>query len=110
MTGADLKDARERAKCTQVRAASKLGLTQAYLSMLERGVRPVASHVAYRALKAFDFPPTVLPLEEVPFSGERKLRSDLGALGYPGFSYLRGRTTRNPAQLLFHALDRRDLD
>ena len=112
MTGTELRDARERAKCTQARAATKLGLTQAYLSMLERGVRPVTSRLASQAQKAFDLPPTALPLEtvEVPFPGESELRSDLGALGYPGFSYLRGKPTHNPAQLLFSALDQQDLD
>jgi hypothetical protein len=47
---------------------------------------------------------------EAPSLDESQLRSDLGALGYPGFSYLRGKPTRNPAQLLFSALDREDLD
>src|ERR1700722_743114 len=112
MTGTELRDARERAKCTQAQAATKLGLTQAYLSMMERGVRPVTSRLASQAQKSFDLPPTALPLEtvEVPFPGESELRSDLGALGYPGFSYLRGKPTHNPAQLLFSALDRPDLD
>ena len=86
LTGADLKDARERAKCTQAQAASKLGLTQAYLSMLERGHRPVTSRVARQAQRALDLPPTALPLEteEMPFAGESELSLDLGALGYPG--------------------------
>jgi hypothetical protein len=37
------------------------------------------------------------------------LASDLGALGYPGYAYLQGQA-RNPAEVLFDALDRRDLD
>jgi transcriptional regulator with XRE-family HTH domain len=112
MTGSDLKDARERAKCTQAQAASKLGLTQAYLSMLERGLRPVTSRLVAEAQRVFKLPPTALPLEtvNVPTVSESELRSDLGALGYPGFSYLRGKPKRNPAQLLFSALDYPDLD
>ena len=112
MTGTDLKGARERANSTQAQAASKLGLTQAYLSMVERGHRRVTPSVATRARKIFDFPPTALPLEteKMPSLGESELQSDLGALGYPGFSYLRGKPTRNPAQLLFFALDQADLD
>jgi hypothetical protein len=31
-------------------------------------------------------------------------------LGYPGFAYLRSKPNRNPAQLLFSALDQSDLD
>ncbi len=112
MTGADLKSARQRANCTQAQAAARLGLTQAYLSMVERGRRPVTSGLAVQAQKVFDFPPTALPLETEQMSslGESELKSDLGALGYPGFSYLRGKPTRNPAQLLFFALDQPDLD
>ena len=112
MTGADLKSARQKADYTQAEAAFQLGLTQAYLSMLERGRRPVTSDLAAQARRVFDFPPTALPLEttEAPPLGENELRSNLGALGYPGFSYLRGRPTRNPAQLLFYALNQPDLD
>jgi transcriptional regulator with XRE-family HTH domain len=43
VTGEALKTGREEANMTQQEAASKLGLTQAYLSMLERGRRPVRS-------------------------------------------------------------------
>ncbi len=68
--------------------------------------------VDFALQKVFDFPPTALPLETEQMSslGESELKSDLGALGYPGFSYLRGKPTRNPAQLLFFALDQPDLD
>jgi hypothetical protein len=41
---------------------------------------------------------------------ENELQADLGTLGYPGFAYLRGKPRRNPAQVLFSALDRTDLD
>lgn len=111
MTGTDLKDARRKAKWTQAKAASKLGLTQAYLSMVESGHRPVTSSLAELALKVFDLPPTVLPLESSVVSmDENELQAGLGALGYPGFAYFRGKPTRNPAQLLFSALDQSDLD
>ena len=112
MTGSDLKAARLRAKWTQQHAAFKLGLTQAYLSMVECGRRPVTSDVAARALRVLRLPPTALPLascESRPLN-EDAMKSDLGALGYPGFSYLRGRPKRNPAQLLFNALNQPDLD
>jgi transcriptional regulator with XRE-family HTH domain len=112
MTGADLKTARLNAKWTQQRAASRLGLTQAYLSMLEHGHRSVTSSLAAHALKVFDLPPTALPLVPVdlrPLKDE-EMKADLGALGYPGFIYLRGRPKRNPVQLLFYALNQPDLD
>jgi transcriptional regulator with XRE-family HTH domain len=112
MTGADLKAARLNAEWTQQQAASRFGLTQAYLSMVERGHRPVSSCLAKEAVKFFEFPPTALPLEPGDFRPlkEEEMKSDLGALGYPGFSYLRGRPMHNPVQLLFNALDQSDLD
>jgi len=111
MTGTDLKDARCKAKWTQAEAASKLGLTQAYLSMVESGHRPVTSGLAELALKILDLPPTTLPLESSSdYMDEKELQADLGTLGYPGFAYLRGKPTHNPAQLLFSALDQADLD
>jgi len=112
VTGEALKTGREHAKLTQQEAASKLGLTQAYLSMLERGRRPVTTELATQAMKVFHLPPMALPLEADFHStlDESAFKAELGALGYPGFSYLRGKSHYNPARLLFLALDRDDLD
>ena len=112
MTGDALKTGRERANLTQQEAASRLGLTQAYLSMLERGRRPVTVELAAQAMKVFHLPPTALPLEaDHPSTlDERAFKAELGALGYPGFSYLGRRPHYNPARLLFLALDQDDID
>jgi transcriptional regulator with XRE-family HTH domain len=112
MTGLDLKNARLKTNWSQQQAAFRLGLTQAYLSMVERGRRPITSNLAAKALQVFDLPPTALPLESEDSLSlkDDELKSDLGTLGYPGFSYLRGKPTRNPTQLLFYALDQSDLD
>jgi transcriptional regulator with XRE-family HTH domain len=113
MTGTDLKTARLKTSWTQQQAASRLGLTQAYLSMLEHGKRSLTSHLAAQVQNVFDLPPTTLPLEPEDHSlslKEDELKCDLGALGYPGFSYLREKPTHNPAQVLFYALDQSDLD
>jgi transcriptional regulator with XRE-family HTH domain len=112
MTGPDLKNARLKTNWSQQQAAFRLGLTQAYLSMVERGRRPITSNLAAKALQVFDLPPTALPLESEDSLSlkDDELKSDLGTLGYPGFSYLRGKPTRNPTQLLFYALDQSDLD
>lgn len=105
-----LKDARESAGMTQQEAAEKLGLTQAYLSMLERGVRPVTAKVTAQAGKVFRMPPTALPLSTADAPEDARLKEKLGALGYPGFRYLRSRTLCNPAQVLLCALDVEDQD
>jgi transcriptional regulator with XRE-family HTH domain len=112
LTGDTLRTGREEANLTQKEAASRLGLTQAYLSMLERGRRPVTAELAAQAIKVFHLPPTALPLEEDLAStmDGNVFKAALGALGYPGFSYLRGTSHYNPARLLFLALDHDDLD
>ena len=112
MTGEALKTGREQARLTQQEAALRLGLTQAYLSMLERGHRPVTAELAAQATRVFHLPPTALPLEVDPPStlDESEFKSELGALGYPGFSYLHGKSHYNPARLLFLALDQDELD
>ena len=43
-------------------------------------------------------------------SHKRDFSAELGVLGYPGFSYLRGRRRRNPAEVLLEALNEPDLD
>jgi transcriptional regulator with XRE-family HTH domain len=112
MTGATLKSARLGAGWTQQQAARRLGLTQAYLSMVEGGRRPVSARLAVEARRGFHLPPTALPLEPPGARAwtEDEFKSQLGALGYPGFGYLRRKSRRNPAQLLFQALDQADLD
>jgi transcriptional regulator with XRE-family HTH domain len=112
VTSGRLKAGREQANLTQQEAASRLGLTQAYLSMLERGHRPVTAELAAQAVKVFHLPPTALPLDADHPSAldESAFKTELGALGYAGFSYLRGRSHYNPAQLLFLALDQDNLD
>lgn len=112
MTGEALKAGREEANLTQQEAAARLGLTQAYLSMLERGRRPVTSELAAQAMKVFHLPPTALPLgvHQSSTLDESAFKAELGALGYPGFSYLRAKSHYNPARLLFLALDQDDLD
>lgn len=100
-----LKTARISAGLTQAAAAAHLGVTQAYLSLMERGLRPVSDAVAHSVARQFSVAPTSLP-----FRGKRprSYESALGALGYPGFGHLRG-ARYNPAELLLLALDMGDL-
>src|ERR1039458_9110606 len=113
MTGEALKAAREEAKLTQGEAAAKMGLTQAYFAMIERGLRPVTDELAVKAVGVFRLPATALPLKTDPQSAldERGFRAELGALGYPGFAkFRRGGPKYNPARLLLLALCQDDLD
>ncbi len=112
MDGSELKDARVGAAWTQHDAAHRFGVTQAYLSMMERGTRPVPAEFAARVMDVFEVPATAVPLGVYlrRKRGESFFKQALGALGYPGFAYLRGSTKLNPAQVLMEALDAEDLD
>ncbi len=113
MTGRDLRDARRRKGWTQVEAAEKLGVTQAYLSMLESGRRSMPSALGRLAVEVLHAPPTALPLHpqalETP-PGSDKLSQRLAALGYPGFAHFRTKARRNPAEVLLTALNAGNLD
>jgi transcriptional regulator with XRE-family HTH domain len=111
MTGADIKVARLAAGRTQLEAAGKLGVTQAYLSMLENGERRVPPKLGRRAVATFKLPPTMLPLTgPAAKPSSNRLEAVLGRLGYSGFAYLKGAARMNPAALLMAALDVEDLD
>jgi transcriptional regulator with XRE-family HTH domain len=112
MNGAELKTARLASSWTQKDAARKLGVTQAYLSMVERGTRPVSTELGLRAIDVFALPATALPLgnRQPRARDEFSFKQALGALGYPGFAYLGESARVNPAELLMDALDTDDLD
>ena len=113
MTGEDLRKARQQKGWTQVQAAQRLGMTQAYVSMLESGERNLSNSVLRRALRKLSVAPTALPLPAEPSTASSPsdaVRSELAALGYPGFSYLYRKANRNPAEVLFSALNEPDLD
>jgi transcriptional regulator with XRE-family HTH domain len=110
-----LREARLKKNWTQEQAALALDVTQAYLSMLEQGHRPVSERFVRRARRVLNLPPTALPLrsQEVELqlpSKRRDFSAELSALGYPGFAYLRARRRRNPAEVLLEALNEPNLD
>ena len=112
MTGEELKQARLKNNWTQQYAASKLGVSQGYVSLLERNQRAFSMRLVKRLLNVFDMPPTALP---VRYSEKKRVDMDeltnsLGALGYPGFSYVRAHKPQNPADVLLCALKEPDLD
>lgn len=114
MDGKALKVARQTKNWTQKDAAQALGVTQAYLSMLETGQRAVSKGLARKAHKVLDLPATALPLQS-PTGGPTSSSghdygADLAALGYPGFAYLRTKVRRNPAGVLLAALSEPNLD
>jgi transcriptional regulator with XRE-family HTH domain len=113
MRGYDLRDARKRQGLTQRQAAQLLRVTQGYLSMLEREKRPVPEHFVNSFLDAYEVSPLALPLQgasswqQLDTNG---LASELAALGYPGFSYISAKPSRNPAEVLLAALTKDELE
>jgi transcriptional regulator with XRE-family HTH domain len=115
MNGQELKDARLGKDWTQEETAARLGVTQAYLSMMERGRRAVPARLARKAAEMLRAPATTLPLrpERVAMalgSGSERVRRELASLGYPGFARQRGGMRRNPAEVLLHALNEEELE
>jgi transcriptional regulator with XRE-family HTH domain len=113
MTNQELKAGREKAALAQLQAATRLRVSQPYLSQLENGTRPVTAVLARRAASVYRLPATALPLpasatKEVDVS---KLARQLASLGYPGFAHLRsGNYKANPAMVILDALLQRNLE
>ena len=97
---------------TQRDVANHLGVTQAYVSMLEDGKRPVPARLAPRMMKLYKLRPTVLPLGKVQEHADPDtLASQLASLGYPGFAHFRGGARKvNPATFLLTALSQDSLE
>lgn len=115
MNGMVLRKARRERGWTQQHAAAVLGVTQAYVSMLESGRRVVPRRHARRLVSRLRLAPTALPLSvEVAqaSAASEAVRNELAALGYPGFAYLRrsGAARHNPAQVLLTGLSTPELD
>jgi transcriptional regulator with XRE-family HTH domain len=106
-----LKRARLDRGWNQQQAAARLGVTQAYLSMLERGRRS-RDPLARKLMQVYHLPPTVLPVHEVRENVTADfLAHELALLGYPGFAHLRGGARKaNPAEFLVTALAQRNLE
>ena len=108
-----LKAGRKLAGLTQIKAAKRFGMSQPYLSQLEKGLRAITPDLAERAAKAYDLSPALLPVPNTDCLtddlGPAMLARQLAGLGYPGFAHLRAHRT-NPAALLVQALVQRNLE
>ncbi len=106
----DLKQRRRERGWSQEEAAVRLGLSQSYVSMLERGNRPLSPRLARKVALVYGLP-TALPVSEPKPTDNQTLAEALARLEYPGFAYLRTRRQRkNPAEVLLVALATNDLE
>ena len=106
MAWVELRRAREARGQTQQQVADTLDVSQPYWALLESGKRELTAALAEKVVFLLDLPPTRLPLDRDALSAARSasLAGQLGALGYPGFAYMRHRRKRNPATVLVSAL------
>ncbi len=106
-----LKEVRRQKGWTQGETAEKLGVSQPYLSLLEQGLRPLTKRLLSKLQRHFDVPVTELPVEAPkPNVGQQQVAEALGALGYPGFAYLKRGARWNPAQVVLTALEQANLE
>jgi len=112
MTGMELRRARKRKGWSQQRAAAHLGVSQPYLSLLERKHRRLTPRLVARATRVFALPLTSLPLKPVGSQPHtlQQVAEELAALGYPGFAYMGTKRKRNPAGALVAALKQENLE
>src|SRR3989442_1033758 len=109
MKGAVLRADREKVGWTQVKLARRLGVTQAYLSLMETGMRRVPPRLARRLTRLLDLPPTMLPVTPTSTSKDRPTNESfevqLARLGYPGYAYRRRPgPMRHPVEVLLAGL------
>lgn len=114
MRAHEFRSARLAKGWTQRQAATRLGVTQAYLNYLEHGKRRLTPELVRRAASVYGLSPTALPVASAfaPVeTSDQHLAEGLSRLGYPGFSYLRSHTAKkHPNEFLLTALSQKSLD
>ena len=110
----DFKVARLERGWNQTQAAARLGVSQAYLNMLENGKRRLTPKLTRKFAMTYRLSPATLPVlrEFVPTPvNEQHMAESLARLGYPGFGHLRSHTLkRNPSEVLLMALSQERLE
>ena len=111
MTGTTVRKSRESRSMTQKALASRLGVSQGYVSQLENGGRKVSPRLQKKLASVLDMGPTALPLPNAvkSLTGDA-VACGLGQLGYRPFAHHRAAGAMNPAQLVLGALLSRELD
>ena len=109
----ELKAARLDKGWSQTLAAARLGVSQAYLNMLENGKRRLTPKLTRKFAMTYGLSPVTLPVSGDFVPGpvdEQHLAESLARLGYPGFAYLRTHTLKkNPSEVLLMALTQESL-
>jgi transcriptional regulator with XRE-family HTH domain len=110
----ELKAARLAKGLGQTKVAATLGVSQAYVNMLEKGKRRLTPELTRKLAAVYELSPEVLPLSEEfrpKPTGDEYLAQALGKLGYPGFAYLHSHVVKkNPGEVLLTALGQEALE
>lgn len=101
---AKLRRWRAQNNLTQVDAARLLGVSQPYVSLLEKGARPLRHELRARLDAVRSRPADHGTMDD-------RLRAQLSALGYPGFAHVDPvRPSPEPAVVLLNALSQPTVD
>lgn len=112
MTSLQVKRARTARQWTQAELATRLGVSQGYVCLLERGERPVPATLAATLAHLLDMAPSTLPAsaDSDAYNAGAAERA-LAALGYERFAERpRRRERRNPAEVVLRCLRAPDVD
>lgn len=110
MSGTHVRAARKAKGLTQAALAKKLGVSQGFVSLLERNHRSVSGGLVTRLAALLEMPPTTVPVKTTAPLRTDEARRLLGTLGYEGFQYLKTYRCVNPAEVLLRALGAEVLD
>lgn len=112
MSGETFRRARESRGLTQAQAGERLGVSQPYVALLEKGHRRMPAKLVRKTVRLFKLNPVLLPLTDKKRSTVTadELARDLGRLGYPGLAYLRGGRMKNPGEVLLAGLAQPNLE
>ncbi len=113
MTGLQMQRARTGRQWTQAELAARVGVSQGYVCLLERGERPVPADLATKLVRLLDMAPSALPASanNDAFDADAAVRA-LAALGDDRFAAERPRRRerRNPAEVVLRCLRAPDLN
>lgn len=111
MTAYEFKLARKERRLTQQTVAERLGVSQAYVALLEKGKRRFPDALARKAVSRLQMTPLALPFKEYTRNlSSQYLAQQFASLGYPGFRSMRAAWKRNPVQVLLDALGQDNLE
>jgi transcriptional regulator with XRE-family HTH domain len=114
MKAHEFRVARMNKGLVQTEVAKHLGVSQAYVNMLEKGKRPLTAELTRRVANLFDLSPQKLPVSEnfvLAHADNQHLAESLAKLKYPGFAYMRSRLAKkNPSEFLLTALGQNELE